>query len=389
MKILFAADVPPDPDSGAAGTEFQTIKALRRLGHEVDEIWAADLPHWIRHGNLHYLLELPRGYRAAIGERAQRKQYDVFHVNQGHCYQAAKEHQRSGRLGVFVCRSHGLDDRAGAELSKWRGVLGIRDRSLMKMIPGYLLDRMLCRHDRLAYRHSDGVIVSGSADREFLLGCRGLDPSRVACIPQAPSEVFIASPSPSPSMTSQRLKRLLHVGGFAYWKDPSATAEATNRILESDLEARMTWVCPAASHGHIRQMLSPGASGRTTLVDWVSQAQLVNICDAHGIFLFPSLFEGFGKVFLEAMARGLCVIATPVGGARDIIQDGKNGLFVPFHDSGAIVSCVKRLWNNLDIAESIADNAALTARAYSWDRVAKETVDFYQQLAVMKEQSHV
>ena len=38
MKILVAADVPEDPNSGVAGTEYQTIQALRALGHEVDAV---------------------------------------------------------------------------------------------------------------------------------------------------------------------------------------------------------------------------------------------------------------------------------------------------------------------------------------------------------------
>ena len=43
MKILVGADVPPDPNSGAAGTVYQTNAALRELGHDVDEIWANDI----------------------------------------------------------------------------------------------------------------------------------------------------------------------------------------------------------------------------------------------------------------------------------------------------------------------------------------------------------
>ena len=66
MKILFMADVPPDPDSGAAGTELRTIAALRQLGHEVHAVWNHDMRRRIRHGNLHYALELPLEYRAAI-----------------------------------------------------------------------------------------------------------------------------------------------------------------------------------------------------------------------------------------------------------------------------------------------------------------------------------
>ena len=51
------ADVAANPDSGAAGTEYQTVDALRRMGYEVDTVWADSLPHKISHWNFHYLVE--------------------------------------------------------------------------------------------------------------------------------------------------------------------------------------------------------------------------------------------------------------------------------------------------------------------------------------------
>ena len=61
MKILCMANVAPNPNSGAAGTEFQTIKALRELGHTVDDVWTDELSHHLGHFNLYNLLELPSG----------------------------------------------------------------------------------------------------------------------------------------------------------------------------------------------------------------------------------------------------------------------------------------------------------------------------------------
>ena len=148
LRILFAADVPPDPDSGAAGTEWQTIQALRAQGHEVDEIWAGDMPRRVANGNLHYLFELPRAFRRAIRARSQIRNYDVFHVNQGHCYLAAIDHKRRRVPGVFVCRSHGLDDHMAQVLKPWQRRLGVRTRRGAKRVAGDLLDRLLHRHDR-------------------------------------------------------------------------------------------------------------------------------------------------------------------------------------------------------------------------------------------------
>lgn len=384
MRVLFAADVHPDLDSGAAGTEWQTIEALRRLGHEVDEVWAADLGRRIKHGNLHYLLELPGAYRRVIAERCARKDYDVIHANQGHCYQAAREHRCLRRSGAFVCRSHGLDDHMERVLAPWRSHLGVRSRRGVRMLSGGLLDTLLHRHDRLAYREADGVLVSATTDARYLAERMHVPAGRIGCIPQAPADAFVATPAAL--MSPERLKRILHVGGFAYWKGVHAVAAAANDLLSRHPGACMTWVCRLDEHAQVRSLLDLAVHGRVELVGWVPQARLVEIYDSHGIFLCPSLFEGFGKVFLEAMARGMLVIGTPAGGMPDIIRDGVDGRIVGFNDSAAIAHVVEALWRAPEAAAACSEAAARRAREYSWNRVGRETEAFYLRLLEMRTQ---
>ena len=142
----------------------------------------------------------------------------------------------------------------------------------------------------------------------------------------------------------------------------------------------MTWVCPAEEHSKARELVSQDVLARVQMLGWVEQAQLRDIYDKHGIFLCPSLFEGFNKVFLEAMARGLCVIATPTGGMRDVIESGKNGILVEFHDPEGIAEAVAGLWSHQDNAVKMSASAAEEAGKYSWTRVAEETVAFYRRL---------
>lgn len=378
MKILFAADVPPDPNAGASGTELQTIQALQRRGHEVDAIWAADLGRRIDHGNLHYLLELPNAFRRVIAERCAEHEYDVIHANQGHSYLAAIDHHRRRRGGVFVCRSHGLDDRMEEVLAPWRRALGVPGRRGVRRLLGAMIEPLLRRHDRLAYQNSDGVLVSSHGDARFLVEQRGVPASRVGCIPQAPAQAFVGSPAPT--MSPGRLSRVLHVGGFAYWKGVHSVAATANLLFDSPGEQAMTWVCRESEHDAVRALLSPAARAKVQLHGWTSQAQLCEIYDDHGIFLYPSLFDGFGKVFLEAMARGLCVVGTPAGGMPDVINPGVDGLIVDCNDSAAMAREIRALWSLPERAAALSSAAATTARRYTWDRVGAETEAFYRSL---------
>src|SRR5258706_14293267 len=120
MNILFMSDTQEEPNSGAAGTEFQTITALRELGHDVDAVWADSLSHKIAHGNLHYVFELPFTYRQEMLRRLERKQYDVIHVNQPHGYLAAMMIRRRKMPPAFIHRSHGFELRVEVDLQRWR-----------------------------------------------------------------------------------------------------------------------------------------------------------------------------------------------------------------------------------------------------------------------------
>ncbi len=375
LRILFVADVLPDPDSGASGTEFQTIHAMRRRGHEVDEIWADGLPHRIRHPNMHYVFELPRAIQAAVAARSKSRPYDVIHINQCHCFLAAKHHKTSRNPGIVVHRSHGLEARASLCLKDWRIRLNLRDRNPIKAIPGWLIDRRLERHGRWTARHVDGTIVSCSKDRDFLIETYGLDPAAVTCIPQAPAPSFSTVP-PTP-LCRRRLNRMLYVGNYAYAKGIHAVAQSVSLLLQMNSEARFTWVIPDNAHQQALHSVDPAARDRVETIGWCSQSDLLNMYDQHGILLFPSLFEGFGKVFLEAMSRGLCVVATSEGGMGDIIIDQDNGFLVKHNCPAEIVSIVKHLWDNLEMALEMSGRAAATAAEYSWDRVARETEAFY------------
>jgi len=370
------ADTPYDPNRGAAGTEVQTLIALRALGHEVDALWANDLGRRIQHGNLHLLFELPRNYRRAAADALRRKSYDVIHVNQPHGFRAARAVHRLSPRTVYIHRSHGFELNVEATLQPWRGVYDRDGRSIARRLSSKAMASLLKRHSLAIAREADGHIVSSSLDAAFLREDLGVAPERIAVIPQAAPDSFLASEAPA--MSRARLRRVLYVGQFAFVKAPMITAAAMNRLAAADRELRFTWVCDRTSEPDIRAMLTAEANERFALIPWTEQDALRDIYDAHGIFLFPSFFEGFGKAFLEAMSRGLCVVASDIGGMHDVIESGRSGFLVPPGDAVALADAALAIIHDPDRAGEMSVAAAITARLYTWDRVARETADFYR-----------
>lgn len=384
MKMLFISDVHENPDSGAAGTEYQTIKALRNLGHEVDAVWSSGLPHKISHGNLHFLLEQPRAYRQVVESHLAQCDYDVIHVNQSAAYHAASYYQKLGCKGVFVCRSHGVELRANECLKAWSGKLGIQQRGFPKSLPGYLIDSGISRACRLAAKYSDGYIVSCTEDRDFLINRFDVSGERVACIAQAVPDTYLKSPKP---MTEYRMQKLLMVGPPKLWKGVHILADAWSQLSRGNPCLSLTWVCSENEWGEAKALLPRQALESVSFVNLVSQQALIELYDSHGIFLFPSLFEGFGKAPLEAMSRALCVIASDTGGMRDVINTRVDGVLFEAGNANQLVAAIKEVCSNYDVACAMSDAARETALQYSWGRVADETVMFYEKLINLKQRN--
>ena len=94
------------------------------------------------------------------------------------------------------------------------------------------------------------------------------------------------------------------------------------------------------------------------------------------VFLFPSLFEGFGQVILEAMSCSLPIISTYNTGANDIIENGKNGFLTNIRDVNNTNDILHNLYQNEELRLNISENSYLTSKKYSWQKYEKKLENF-------------
>jgi len=98
------------------------------------------------------------------------------------------------------------------------------------------------------------------------------------------------------------------------------------------------------------------------------------------IFVLPSLYEIFGIVNLEAMACGLPIIATKVGGIPDIVEDGSNGLLVPYRNPKALADAIIYLLENDDVRKKMGKKSYCRVKEYSWENIVEKTETLYNGL---------
>ncbi len=101
-----------------------------------------------------------------------------------------------------------------------------------------------------------------------------------------------------------------------------------------------------------------------------SQDSLPYYYSAAEVVVMPSHYESFGMVALEAMACGVPVIASQVGGLAFLVRDEVTGFLVPDDDPEALTSSLVRLVSTPGMSQKIGDQAAAYARGYSWEKIA-------------------
>ena len=375
LRILSVADGLPDPNSGAAGSIYFTNRALRSLGHQVEELWMGRVgPRRIRHGNLHSLLEQPTRYVAAIRKAVKLADYDVILAQQPQAWESAKDHRLSGRPGIFLTASQGVETRISRVLDEWRVRLQEQVPWSPRRLLAPLLRNRLERQWPEAARWSDGVVVQHTEDKNFVCSEYGLASDSVHVWASGLSPIFCASPAPR--MTPTRMLKILCVGQMAFYKGPHVLGQTVSQVLREFPDMQMTWVCAESDHANAIEHFAQDIRSRVFMAPWCAQERLVEILDEHGIFVFPTLAEGFAKAPLEAMARGLCVVASNCCGMRDYIETNRNGVLVDVGDASGFTRSIERLLHDGSFAEQLATLAVQTSRSYTWEESAKALVGF-------------
>jgi glycosyltransferase involved in cell wall biosynthesis len=99
------------------------------------------------------------------------------------------------------------------------------------------------------------------------------------------------------------------------------------------------------------------------------------------IFVLATRTEGMSNSLLEAMAHRVACIVTPVGGNRDIIQEGVNGLFVPVDNPIALAAALRRVIDNPELRDSLASAGLETVRSkYNMEIVAQRYSKLYGEM---------
>ncbi|MCC6613893.1 MAG: glycosyltransferase family 1 protein [Anaerolineae bacterium] len=133
--------------------------------------------------------------------------------------------------------------------------------------------------------------------------------------------------------------------------------------------------------GPAREELETHFAGtKTHFVGYLKGEALSQAYASADMFVFPSAMETFGLVVVEAMAAGLPVVASRVGGVRDVVREGINGYSFESGDIPALVDGVRNIAADPVRMKAMGQSARAFAETQSWDAMMDEVVDLYGKL---------
>jgi glycosyltransferase involved in cell wall biosynthesis len=251
-----------------------------------------------------------------------------------------------------------------------------------------LLRRMHSRN----FVSADGVIfLTAYAKREV---CRALPrgPRRIAVIPHGVGDRFRMDPRPQlprSAFVADRPFRLLYVSAVTAYKNQLNLLAAV-AALRRELPVELTLVGPprGAGAGHrLRQAIDAMEPGG----NYVRYLGEVRFDDVHrcyrecDVFVFASSCENMPNILVEAMSSGLPIACARRGPMPEILGDA--GVYFDPEDVDDIATAIRRLADDATLRAALGARAHERSQAYSWDRCARETFGFLEQVAVSRSPS--
>ncbi len=360
MRIAFLDSWLQDAASGS-GTAVAIgglARSLQDQGHQVERL--APLGRWPRSlllRRLWFNLTLPR--------RLARGRYDLcigFDID---------GFRVSGRAGVaYACSIKGvLAEEARCERGWPRLMLW-----------------SLSRLERLNARRAALVLSTSRYCCERIQADYGVPAERLVVVPEGIDLTLWV-----PSIESDALAQLdagrepftvLCVARQYARKRVTDLLAAFPLVLAQLPQARLVVIGDGPEHGALcQQVAALGIGASVQLLGALASDQQVRAWyQRAAIFCLPSIQEGFGIVFLEAMASGLPVVSTTATAIPEVVPHGQAGLLVPPRDSAALAGAILTLLRDTALQKHCRQFGRDHARRFSWDQVAATFLAAVQRL---------
>lgn len=174
---------------------------------------------------------------------------------------------------------------------------------------------------------------------------------------------------------------ILSVGGIGPRKGHAYTIDMFNLLRAKGIKVKLHIVGALTDKTYyelLKQKISDSAYKEDISLEAnLPREELLKAYEEAKLFVLHSREESQGIVFAEAMATGLPVVATKIGGIPYVVEDGKSGALCPYADVDAMTEMVAKLLTDESLWQRYSDAAKEIAKNYSWVDIANRIVQLY------------
>jgi alpha-maltose-1-phosphate synthase len=208
------------------------------------------------------------------------------------------------------------------------------------------------------YELADALVVACSFAKNTLIG-NGVDPQKIYVNPYGVDlNKFFVKRNNRPN----EKVRFLFVGTLDAGKGIPLLMTVFKRLQQLNVELNLVGFL----NDDVVSLIKKEKLSTVNIVGKVSHDELPALFHSNDVFVFPSFFEGFGLVILEAMASGLPVITTTATAGPDIIENGQEGFVIEPGDVEGLERTIRSFIANVHLIATMGDKARAKAETFTW-----------------------
>jgi glycosyltransferase involved in cell wall biosynthesis len=237
---------------------------------------------------------------------------------------------------------------------------------------------------RQAARNASAILTVSEAAKASIVECLKLSADRVFVTPEAASPIYRPVNGAPQTETLGKFNLpaefILAIGSADPRKNIATLLEAYAR-LPLDLRAKhklaIVWTHDLLEAEMAKQVVKLGLTDQVHFLQGVTDDDLVLLYNAAALFVFPSLYEGFGLPLLEAMACGTPVIAGNNSSIPEIA--GNAAILIEAQDARVLACAMTRVLTDEAIYAALKRKGLEQAAGFSWGKCAHQTLAAYRQ----------
>lgn len=235
-----------------------------------------------------------------------------------------------------------------------------------------------------AVKHADAIIAISHHGKKELLKYFDISQDKITVIHLAAKEIFKPSclEEQSRVLTKYHIPRnyILTVGSYEPRKNISTLIKAYILLPESIKKEHPLVIVGGKGwlNSEVDLLIESQSSTQILRVGYVDEQDLPALYSAASVFVYPSLYEGFGLPILEAMSCGVPVITSNTSSMPEI--GGDAALYFDPKNVNELKNCLISIIDNSEMKSKLREMGLIHVKNFSWDKTARETLKLYEMI---------